>query len=226
MTCLRLRVATAALGIPALIAALYYGGLFWALALLVIAVAGSLGARGPRSSGIKRGTGRAPVGKLAACALELSAYTPTRDDISGAASSPSFGRPRARSLVWSTLVASLPANGSLRYLAAAIYPGLFLTASSCSGGRIPRGVPCFARHVGDRHLRIRRWFPVGRTPIWPSVSPKKTVEGALGGLTGGVAAGAVLGNLVADGGVAWASVGLVASVAAQVGDSSSHASSV
>src|SRR5690606_34986331 len=81
LTLLALRVATAVVGIPALLAALYYGGLFWLSLVVVIAFAGAL------ESGMLFGVGSRP-GRVAvaggACAVVLWAYTSARDDVSAA----------------------------------------------------------------------------------------------------------------------------------------------
>lgn len=68
----------------------------------------------------------------------------------------------------------------------------------------------------------KRW---GRRPLIPSVSPKKTVEGAVAGLAGGMIAGWVVGHLVlgvwlgvAFHPVAAAAGGLALSAVSQVGD--------
>ncbi|PWU19365.1 MAG: phosphatidate cytidylyltransferase [Bdellovibrio sp.] len=62
-----------------------------------------------------------------------------------------------------------------------------------------------------------RWF--GRTPLLPEISPKKTVEGALGGLVGSLLAGAVWKLLYSDlpGGAVIAMAGL-AGLVGQMGD--------
>jgi len=60
----------------------------------------------------------------------------------------------------------------------------------------------------------------GRHRLYPAVSPKKTVEGALGGLAGSVAGGLVIKGLLglSPGWLAVALLGLAAGVAEQAGD--------
>ena len=60
---------------------------------------------------------------------------------------------------------------------------------------------------------------VGGPKLWPSVSPKKTWSGAIGGLLAGFAAGLVVAAMTGlDGAVALGIVALVLSTTAQVGD--------
>lgn len=99
-----------------------------------------------------------------------------------------------------------------------------LAAAVADGDGAPRGlawllIVLFATWLGDTlaYFVGRRW---GRRLLLPRVSPKKTVEGALGGLAGAALAGG-LGVLVFGLGVptvAGAAVGLVLGAVGQVGD--------
>lgn len=213
---LGLRVATAALGIPAFLAALYYGGIAWLLLLLVVAFVGAL--ESGDLFGVKEGARRFLVA-IVACGLLVAAYTPIRDDVSSGDILAVAGGLALATLVWSTLIAQAYPKGPMRPVAAAIYPGLFLAVlvllrttgfhAALLALIVTWSTDTLAFFVGSL---------LGRTPLWPAVSPKKTVEGALGGLAGGVVAGAIL-AITMDGNVmAWAGVALVASLAAQLGD--------
>lgn len=213
---LRLRVATAALGIPVLIAALYYGGPFWAGVVTVLAWVGSLesaalfGIQSPATRG---------TAAVVACSFVAAAYIPSRDDSLMGAVLAGGAALSLIVIVWLTLGANRCPTGGWRTVAAAAYPGIFFGALALLRQvgfdvtllalLVTWATDTFAYAIGSR---------LGRTPLWPSVSPKKTVEGALGGLGGGVIAGAILGSLFAQAPVPWAAVALVASVAAQLGD--------
>ncbi len=59
----------------------------------------------------------------------------------------------------------------------------------------------------------------GRHPIWPGVSPKKSVEGAVAGLAAAVAVSCIMGALFGKAGMAaFALLGVVMGVMAQLGD--------
>lgn len=213
---LALRVATAVVGIPALLAALYYGGLFWLSLVVVIAFAGAL------ESGMLFGVGSRP-GRVAvaggACAVVLWAYTSARDDVSAAEPLAVASGLALAALVWTTLVAPAQPRGLGRVIAATIYPGLFLAVLvlvreagftvALLALLVTWATDTLAYFVGSA------W---GRRPLWPAVSPKKTVEGSIGGLVGGVMAGTILAAAVGGHVTAWAVVALIASIAAQVGD--------
>lgn len=216
MTLLALRVATAVVGIPALLAALYFGGLFWLSLLVVVAFAGAL--ESGALFGVSRGPARAAVA-AAACALVAGAYVSGRDDVSQAAPFAALAGITLVVLVWTTLAAPVRLQGPACFAAAAVYPGLFL------------GILVLARQTGFAVALLAlivTWATdtaayfvgsyLGRRPLWPSVSPKKTVEGSLGGLIGGVAAGAILAAATEGDVAVWAAVALLASIAAQVGD--------
>ena len=168
--------------------------------------------------GITRGASRIFVA-IVACSLVVSAYTPTRDDISVGSLLAVGGGLALVTLVWLTLIASYRPTGGLRFVAAAIYPGIFLAALALlrEAGFHAALLALLVTWATDT-LAFAAGSFVGRTPLWPSVSPKKTVEGALGGLIGGVAVGAALGKILSGEPAAWGGVALAASLAAQLGD--------
>lgn len=213
---LRLRMATAVLGIPVMLAALYYGGLFWAIVLSAIALAGSL--ESAALFGITSRVERA-LAAGAACLLVAVAYIPVGDD-SLLGGFLAVGAALALILmVWLALGADWRPEGPGRVLLAALYPGIFLGALALlrQAGFEVTFFALLVTWITDTFAYATGSW-VGRTPLWPSVSPKKTVEGAAGGLVGGVLAGLAMGCLVAKAPVAWAAVALVTSVAAQLGD--------
>jgi phosphatidate cytidylyltransferase len=59
---------------------------------------------------------------------------------------------------------------------------------------------------------------IGSTPLAPALSPKKTVEGAIGGFVVAVIVGAVLGHFLLGRGLMGWWVGAVAGIAGQIGD--------
>ena len=58
----------------------------------------------------------------------------------------------------------------------------------------------------------------GRTPLWPEISPKKTIKGSIGGTTGGVIASLIIGHLIGLGLFHSIVAGLLLSIVAQLGD--------
>ena len=99
-----------------------------------------------------------------------------------------------------------------------------LSATVAIGNDAPRGlawvlIVVLATWLGDTfaYLVGRAW---GRQPLLPRVSPKKTIEGALGGLVGSGIVGGVGVSLFGLGlpAVAGVTVGLVLGAAGQVGD--------
>ncbi|OGH97436.1 MAG: hypothetical protein A2104_04330 [Candidatus Melainabacteria bacterium GWF2_32_7] len=58
----------------------------------------------------------------------------------------------------------------------------------------------------------------GKRPLWPEISPKKTIEGSIGGTTGGVIASLIIGHLIGLGLFHSIIAGLLLSITAQIGD--------
>jgi len=58
----------------------------------------------------------------------------------------------------------------------------------------------------------------GKRPLWPEISPKKTIEGSIGGTTGGVIASLIIGHLIGLGLFHSIVAGLLLSITAQIGD--------
>jgi phosphatidate cytidylyltransferase len=108
--------------------------------------------------------------------------------------------PRSR-LIWPVFVAiaALSLWNAAR-LPATTFALLFLAAAACDG---------FSQVVGQ-------WL--GRTPLVPSVSPAKTIEGFLGGLCAATSVAAMLHGLVGLSPLQSAAIGSVAAVAGLAGD--------
>ena len=58
----------------------------------------------------------------------------------------------------------------------------------------------------------------GNKPLWPEISPKKTVQGAIAGTLGGVAASVIIGSIISIGIIHSLIAGFLLSLAAQFGD--------
>jgi phosphatidate cytidylyltransferase len=234
------RVAVAAIGIPVALVAIYAGG--WALGVLlaVIAAMASLELfRMARNNGV-----RAFVvpGVILAVAPVLLA---TGLEPSTSAAAWSWYAFVAMALLVSALAIFRrgPAGAPLAAIAATVFGGLF------TGGTLAFAVFLRRMDVLVADQAAARWvgagmllFPLvltwvsdtaayaggrlmGRRRLIPSVSPAKTVEGALAGVAGTVIAGAVYAHMVLDswfglpvGLLAGAAIGLVVSPVAQLGD--------
>lgn len=233
------RLGVAALGIPVIGAALYLGG--WTLGGL-LALAGILGAR--EFYGMSRLQGSQPFSVLgqAAVAILILATTAT----------PTFAGLAAASLVvllalaGAVLALSLvlrwpggsPAGALGSTLAGAVYVGVPLAfvpllralpepVPAQAGLWAPMAfvlLPLLATWAGDTSAYFVG-SAVGRTKLAPTLSPGKTVEGAMGGVAGSVAAAATVAHwLLADlpdravpvASAAW--IGAFLAVGTQVGD--------
>lgn len=213
---LRHRVLTAALGIPVFLGALYYGGPYWAAVLLLVA---ALGARESAALFGAPGTGGAAAPVAAACGLVLAAYAGSGDGLVSGRLLAACGMAALLFFTGYVLVAGRRFTGLWRTAAAAVYPGIFLAqlAALRQVGLAPALFAVLVTWATDTFAYFTG-LALGKRALWPSVSPKKTVEGAVGGIAGGVAAGALLGWLYGGSPVAWGAVALAAALAAEAGD--------
>jgi len=213
---LGLRVLTAALGIPVFLAALYLGGPYWAAALILIALASAW-----ESTALFQVPGRfeTVTAVVLACVLVASAYIPTGDGASVGLAAAALGVVALAVLSWLLLGAGVRPKGSWRVAAAGIYPGLFL-AQLAFLREAGMGATLFAILVtwATDTVAYFAGSAVGKRPLWPSVSPKKTLEGAVAGLLGGAFAGALSAYLLGWSPAAWGGVAFVAALAAELGD--------
>lgn len=216
---LRQRVLTAAVGIPLFVGTLYLGGGYWGIFLALVAVLGA--GESYRLAGGK-GAG-AWFGRLLAFSFVLDAYHSGGDGDIGQL----FGWLPVLLLtalfVAFALASPKEGAGGLRgagaALAAGVYPGLFLAHLLLlrKAGFEPALLAVLVTWATDTGAYTFGSL-VGKRPLWPAISPKKTVEGAAGGLISGVAIGAALALLWQRSLSPWLAVAAVASIAAQLGD--------
>jgi phosphatidate cytidylyltransferase len=234
------RVAVAAVGIPIALALIYVGG--WPLALLIAAIAaGAAGelCRLARQRGIRAfvfiSTTLAAVTVLLAAAME----------------SPAF----AGAWTWRVFIAAVLITAATAIFRRGVHGGpLAATAVTLFAPLLTGGTLAFAVYLREMNVPAfasgaERWvgpalllFPLvltwmsdtaayfggrsyGRRRLMPSVSPAKTVEGAVSGVAGTVAAGAVYAHFVLGAALGLpvgagfgALVGLLVSPVAQIGD--------
>lgn len=218
---MRSRVITAAVAIPFFVAALVWGQGVWAFVVLVMCAVGTW--ESARLAGANGTPAFTALSIALSCGLVVHAYIGGGDDPSGW-TLPVEGVALAVALA--LLVHALgpdgPGQGIASFgatVATTLYPGLF-----------------FAHLVALRELGLfatilavtTTWATdtaayfvgraVGRRPLWPRISPKKTVEGAIGGLALGTATGTLIAVAFGINPWPWSAVAFVASVAAQGGD--------
>lgn len=243
------RVAVAAIGIPVSIAAIVAGG--WYLGVLLAAVA--LGSalelfRLAERCGIR--PMKVPGAAFAAGSVLIAAWKPSIEE----AALPLFVSAvllvllTAGAAVWARGVDGRPLSSSATTVLGAIFPGwtlahgMFLRHDFTAAlGAASYGAPGFlatetwagaavvvfavgVTWINDTcaYFAGRKW---GRRKLIPTVSPGKTVLGAVAGLVGAVVVGAAYAAIVLDGwygfGVGWAvgaAGGLLVGVVALVGD--------
>jgi phosphatidate cytidylyltransferase len=225
---LRTRLLSAAVLLPVVLVVLARGGLAWAA---LVAVAAALAAR--ECTELAPAGGRRPetaVAAIAAPALALTALWPEGD----------LARPVAAATVvaaFATQIARPAADRSAgswaSTVAAAVYVGVLASYAVLVRGLAPGGlawtVLLLAMVWGNDSAAYVAGKAVGRTPLAPVLSPRKTREGALAGSLASVAIGllapaaahagpAAMAPVAAQSPLTLAAVGLAVSVAAPLGD--------
>jgi len=210
-----LRLLSALVGIPLLVAAVWYGGLYL---LTVSAVLMILGAR-ELSRMCNRANLQAPLPLMLAGCLVLLVFTYIFRD--------GFPGPAIITILIMYLIAVVKLYPRLTPLDAAItfagtlYVGLilyFYLISTLSDGWIWLVFMLACTWASDTmaYLVGRKW---GKHRIAPALSPGKTVEGAVGGVLGSILAAAMVILFNPELSVAFVLVlGTLVGVAAQVGD--------
>ncbi len=237
------RVAVAAIGIPLAVLLLYIGG--WLLAL-VIAVIAAMGAR--ELYRIAAAGGVTPLDGVGAPLAGLFVLLAEASPIDRAPLSWALligatllaaglviwrrgveGKPLATSAI--TIFGALLVGGGLSYAIALrglgndpTWAGAGSVVATATGGAILLAMPIALTWLGDTFAYFggRLW---GRRKLIPSVSPGKTIAGAISSVTGTMLVGALYAWLVFG---AWLGIdypllfgalaGLLVSVVAQIGD--------
>lgn len=214
---LRQRFATAAVGIPLFIAALLAGDLGWALLMGLLAVLGAW------ESGRLFRPG---AGALEACLPPLFAliwvalaYTWRGGDGAGVAVYSGLALLLLVGVAGYALFSSGAPSGKGAWLGATLYPGVFF-GQLVIVRELGLAAALFAVLVtwGTDTLAYGTGRLAGRRPLWPAVSPKKTWEGAMGGLFGGALAGWAVGHFAGAYAWAWGIAGAIAAILGQIGD--------
>lgn len=214
------RIATALAGIPLFLGALWLGGWWW---LGLIAILTALGAAESARLAFSDSQKRFRLlGALAALTAALSAYI---GGGGGGTAAIVVGGATLAYTAWLAVYALFPLGPRRgeapvrRALWASLYPGPYFAhlALLRGEGLAAALFPVLVTWATDTAAYFAG-SKFGRTPLAPRISPKKTVEGALGGLLFGVAAGALFGHIAGRGALPWALIGMAASIAAQAGD--------
>lgn len=219
---MKARVVTALVGIPVFLAALCYGGIAWASLMLAVTIIGT-----NESGRLVAKQGVPPlewVSQALACSLVIYAYLVSGDDLSewSVSLAPLVGGVSIIFLLntlWSQPADRAGLLGVGATLATALYPSIFVAhlVALRGGGLYPLLLAVLVTWATDT-AAFFVGSAAGRRPLWPKISPNKTVEGALGGIGGGVAVSMGLATLYGLPIGPWAFVGLVASIGAQLGD--------
>ncbi len=214
------RIVTASVGIPLFLGLLYLGDWYWLGLIMVLA---ALGATESARLGFFGSFERFRVlGAIGALTATVGAYIGGGGGGIGSVLTGGATLAYTAWLGYYALKPSKPGRGEIPWLHAfsvSLYPAAYfahlglLRGEGLAAALLPVLVTwatdTAAYFTGSRF---------GKTPLAPRISPKKTVEGALGGLIFGVAVAAVFGHFVASAPLTWAALGLAASVAAQGGD--------
>ena len=241
------RVAVAAVGVPFAALLLYIGG--WPLTLLLAAIAAGGALELYRMAGVLGARPFAPFGAALAAvlvlfaqlfsALERAAWSWTALMAGALALGAAAiwrrgpeGKPLSSIAI--TLFGAVLVGGGLSYAvllrgigtngALAAAPAVAITLANAHAAAVLLAFPIALTWLGDSFAYFggRKW---GRRKLIPSVSPGKTIAGALSSVIGSILVGAAYAVFLLDGWVGvpispmhGALLGLLVSVAAQVGD--------
>lgn len=217
---LRQRIITAAVGIPAMLVLLYLGDIWWALGIALLTGAG---AREVMAMFARKAKGAGPSDLLVMCGgifSVLAAYAFSERALL-------YWVPFLIAVVCAAFARELwqseraPAVNVGSTLLAVFYPGI-LFAHLILLRQLPDGfiVTLFvlACTWASDSAAYFVGLSVGRHKLLPAVSPKKTWEGAVGGLAGGTVIGILLARFIGVTVGIGALLGLLISAAGQLGD--------
>ena len=216
------RMIAAAVGIPVVLLAVY-GGLPWvsAVALIAAAAASLELARMAGESGPRRYVIAFPALALTAAGVSVAGM----GSDSSAANAPAIFAGAAAALGIASAVTSHSRPGGKSYIVAwaAVYFGALLAHAPALAAHENGRAWLLIAILGTFAVDSAAYFTgraIGRRRLAPKISPKKTWEGAAGGLVAGPAAVMTLNALIGPGLPAWqaAAIGLAVAVAATGGD--------
>ncbi len=219
---LKWRVIAAAVGTPVLLLAVY-GGLPWvsAMALIAAGAASIELARMAGGSGHRRYVIAFPALALTAAGVWVAELGTD----SGAATAPAVFAGAAAALGIASAVTSHTRSGGKSYIVAwaAVYFGALLAHAPGLAAQENGRAWLLIAILGTFAVDSAAYFTgraIGRRKLAPKISPKKTWEGAAGGLIAGPAAVMALNALIGPGLPAWqaAAMGLAIAVAGTFGD--------
>lgn len=222
---LRLRVLTAALGAPLMLGALWAGGPWWGVVLAAIAVWGALELG---DLFVAKGAGQPQRDVLVCAGLSGFLLAPAVEALAGSRwaavvalllPSAAFGYAALRAWMRGASVLLEASAAAFAFSYVGVLTGFWWLLRSHPGQGWPLAllalVGTWATDIGAYAVGKL----MGRRRLVPRLSPGKTVEGAVGGLVGGVATVVLLGSAGFAIPPWWTlGLGLVTAVAAEVGD--------
>ncbi len=215
---LRQRVATAAIGLPLLLGLLWLGGAWWTVGIAAVLAVGMLETL--HLGGVPLRSAEGAVVVLTAVILGVNAHVGRSTWLAAFVLVPVAG---ATWTVWRSAELRSAVRRWAVALVALAYVGV-LGSAFLLLRRLPDGrdwtLLAFAITFAADTGAYFTGRTLGRHPMAGRISPKKTVEGALGGLASAALVGALIGPWAATGIPWWqgALLALVATFASQAGD--------